>query len=83
MNDYAMTLSDMTPDQVREAAIELCRAQGIDPFHRTPYGRIVPGLEVEEWEHRAAVVRSWLEIMRAVNKVARRYDNNDQGEPRT
>jgi hypothetical protein len=79
-----MTLNDMTPDQVREAAIELCRAQGIDPFGRVPFGgRVVPGLEVEQWEHRAAVVRSWLDIMRAVNKVARRYDpDNDQGDTR-
>lgn len=69
-----MTLHEMTADQVREAAIELCLLEGLDPHAHVFVDGDGHGSLCEQWENQAEMVRAWLNVMRAVNKVARRYN---------
>ena len=74
---------DITDYQVREAAIELCRLQGVDPHARvyadSPHqlGGGAPKM-CEHWENLAPVVRLWVNVMRSINTVARRYNEHDK-----
>lgn len=72
-----MLLHEMPEFQVREAAIELCKIEGVDPYARVfaQWDKLGHGTLCEQWENKATLVRSWLDIMRAVNAVARNYND--------
>lgn len=73
----------MSEFQVREAAIELCKIDGVDPFARVfaHWDKLGHGTMCEQWENRAMLVRGWLNVMKAVNIVARRYNEHDKEAP--
>lgn len=75
-----MDLHDMRDFQVREAAIELCLIEGVDPHARVfaHWDKLGHGALCEQWENKALLVSNWINVMKAVNTVARRYNEHDK-----